>query len=365
MPDQHVDRAEPQLAQDLDPGDGVDVRVQVLHPDAGVGQVVGQVLGHLLGQRRHQDAPARLHRARDAGEQIVHLALGGHDGHLGVDQPGGADHLLDHLGRVLELEGARRRRHEDALGHPLDELVEAQRPVVLGRGQAEAVLDQHVLAGAVAGVLPVQLRDGDVALVDHAQVVLGEEVQQRERRLPRCPPVEVAAVVLHARAHAGLGQHLEVVLGADAQALRLEELAFPLELPEPLPQLHLDGADGALDDVVAGDVVRGRVDRHVLHLLAHLAGEHVEGHDPLDGVPEHLDPERLLLVGRMDLDRVAPRPEGAAHQVDVVAGVLQVDQAAQRCPAGRAGPPRSARGSGRGTHWASPGRRCTRPTPPR
>ena len=110
----------------------------------------------------------------------------------------------------------------------------------LADGQPEAVLDQHVLAGAVPGVLPVQLGHGDVALVDHAEVVLGEEVQERERRLPRGPAVEVAAVVLHARADPRLGQHLEVVLRADAQALRLEQLALPLELLEPLPQLDLD-----------------------------------------------------------------------------------------------------------------------------
>ncbi len=87
--------------------------------------------------------------------------------------------------------------------------------------------------------------------------------------------------------------------------------------------------DGALDDVVAGDVVRGGVDGHVLHLVAHLAGHDVEGHDAVDGVAEHLDAERLLLVGRVDLHRVAPRPEGAAHEVHVVAGVLQVDESAQ------------------------------------
>ena len=56
---------------------------------------------------------------------------------------------------------------------------------------------------------------------------------------------------------------------------------------------------------------------------------HVEGHDALDGVAEQLDPQRLLLVGRVDLHRVAPGPEGAPDEVDVVAGVLQVDQAAQ------------------------------------
>jgi hypothetical protein len=99
----------------------------------------------------------------------------------------------------------------------------------------------------------------------------------------------VAAVVLDARADAGLGQHLEVVLGADPEALRLEELALLLEVLQALPQLHLDAADRPLDDLVAGDVVGGRVDGDVLELVAHLARQHVEGHDALDGVAEHLD----------------------------------------------------------------------------
>ena len=273
--------------------------------------------------------PPAADRLGDAGQQVVDLPLGGHDRHLGVDQAGRADHLLDHLLGVLELEGAGRGRHEDALGHPLDELVEAQRAVVLGRGQAEAVLDQHVLAGAVAGVLAVQLGHGHVALVDDAEVVLGEEVEQRVGRLARGAAVEVAAVVLDARADAGLGQHLEVVLGAHPEALGLEQLALLLELLEALAQLDLDGADGPLDDLVAGDVVGGGVDGDVLHLVAHLAGQDVEGHDALDGVAEELDPQRLLLVGRVDLDRVAPGPEGAPDEVDVVAGVLQVDEPAQ------------------------------------
>ena len=59
-----------------------------------------------------------------------------------------------------------RGRHEHDLVHPLGELLEPQRPVVHRRRQPEAVLDQRVLARAVALELAVQLRDGDVRLVD-------------------------------------------------------------------------------------------------------------------------------------------------------------------------------------------------------
>ena len=127
-----------------------------------------------------------------------------------------------------------------------------------------------------------------------------------------------------------------------------------LEVLQPLAQLDLDGADGPLDDLVARDVVGGGVDGDVLELVAHLAGHDVEGHDPLDGVAEHLDPQRLLLVGRVDLDRVAPGPEGAPHQVDVVAGVLQVDQPAQDVALVVLLADGRGRGSGPGTRSGEP-----------
>ena len=127
---QDVDGPEPQLTQDLDAGDRVDVRVQVLHPHPGIGQVIGQVLGHLLGQGGHENAPGSRHRLLDARQQVVDLSLGRVDGDIGIHQAGRPNDLLDHLRRVLLLEGPRGRRDEHCLGDPLDELVEAQRAVV-------------------------------------------------------------------------------------------------------------------------------------------------------------------------------------------------------------------------------------------
>src|ERR1019366_5441279 len=98
--------------------------------------------------------------------------------------------------------------------------------VVPRRGKTESVLDQHVLARTVAGELAVELGHGDVALVDDHQIVLWEEVEQGVRGLPGSTAVKVPAVVLDARAHTGFGQHLEVVLRADPEALRLEELSL-------------------------------------------------------------------------------------------------------------------------------------------
>ncbi len=47
----------------------------------------------------------------------------------------------------------------------------------MARGQAEAVVDEVLLAGAVAVPHAVELRDGDVGLVDEDEIVAGEVVE--------------------------------------------------------------------------------------------------------------------------------------------------------------------------------------------
>ena len=71
--DQHVELAQPQVADDLHALDRLDVGVQVAHLDAVLGEVLGQVLGHALGERRDQHALAALDALVDLREQIVDL----------------------------------------------------------------------------------------------------------------------------------------------------------------------------------------------------------------------------------------------------------------------------------------------------
>ena len=78
----------------------------------------------------------------------------------------------------------------------------------------------------------------------------------------------------------------------------------------------------------AGDVVRGREDRHRVELLHDLARQRVQHVQRLDLVAEQLDADRVLLVHRDDLDGVAADPEVAAGEVDVVAVVLHRDELA-------------------------------------
>ena len=208
------------------------------------------------------------------------------------------------------------------------ELGEGERTVVASRGEAEAVLDQHVLARAVAAVHAAHLRQRDVRLVDEEQEVVREVVEQRRRLLARLAPGQVHRVVLDAGAVAGLLQHLEVVHRALPKARRFEQLALGLELLQPLFQLLLDVADRRAQLVLGGDEVLGRVDVDFEPLDEELAGQGIDLDDALDLVAEELDAQGDLLVGGEDLERVAAHAERAAHEGHVVAVVLDVDQMA-------------------------------------
>ena len=272
--DQHVELAEPQVAQDLDALDGVDLAVQVPHLHPELEEVVGEVLGHLLGERGDQHTVALGDPGVDVLQEVVDLALGGLHDHLGIDEAGGPDDLLDDLGGVLELVGPGRGRQEDGLADALVNSSKRQRPVVGRRRQPEPVLDQRAPCGDRSpSYWPWSW--GTVTWVSSSthQEVVGEVVEQRVRRLARTPPVDGPRVVLDAVAEADLGHHLEVVLGAHPQPLGLEQLALLLELGQPLLELGLDALDRLAQALLAGDVVRRREDDQLVELGDLLAGE--------------------------------------------------------------------------------------------
>ncbi len=123
---------------------------------------------------------------------------------------------------------AGRRRHVDAPACTCaSNSSNLSGPVVERARQPEAVLDERLLARAVAAVHRADLRDGLVRLVEDHQEVFGEVVDERRRRLAGLPVREVARVVLDAVAEAHLLHHLEVVLGPLLEPLLLEEASPP------------------------------------------------------------------------------------------------------------------------------------------
>jgi hypothetical protein len=106
----------PEVRQDTDPVERLDVGVQVAHAHADLGEVVGQLLGHPLGQRRHEHALARRRRLADHSEEIVDLPLHRPNLDQRVEETRRADHLLHDLASgALELLGGRRRADGDRL----------------------------------------------------------------------------------------------------------------------------------------------------------------------------------------------------------------------------------------------------------
>ena len=330
MPTRHVEDAGAQIAQDRDAFERVDLAVQVAHAKAVLQQEIGQVFGHLLGQRRHQHAFVTGRALHDLFHEIVHLIAGRTHLDLGIDQAGRADDHLHDLRAQLALVGSRRRRNIDRLIDVLVELFEGERPVVEGAGQPEAVLDQDLLARAIAAVHAVHLRQRDVRLVDEEQPILREEVDQTRRRRAGLAPGEVARVVLDAVAIADLAQHVEVVARAHLQPLRFEQFAVPPEVGQTLLQLVFDRNDRAPQLLVGRDEMLGGEDRKLGLLFDVLAGEQVDHVDRLDLVAEEFDAVDQLLFDADKLERIAAHPERTAHQVDVVATVLHVDELAQQ-----------------------------------
>ena len=139
----------------------------------------------------------------------------------------------------------------------------------------------------------------------------------------------MAGVVLDARAEAELAHHLEVEGRPLAQPLGLELHAPLAQLLDALLHLLLDVDDGLLELLGRRDVVRGGIDVELVALGQDLAGQRVELGDPLDLVAEELDAHDEVVVGGLQLERVAADAEAGARQRRVVALVLQVDQLAQ------------------------------------
>ena len=205
--------------------------------------------------------------------------------------------------------------------------VEIQRAVVERAGQAEAVFHKVLLACAVAAVHAAHLRQCDVGFVHHQKKIVREIVEQRVGRRPGGATGQHAGIVLDALANADLPQHLDVVLRALLDALRLQQLAFAFEVFHSRRQLRLDVLDRPLHLVRRHNVVGGGIERDVGEHALYFAGERVHLRDAVDLVAEKLDAHHVLArIGGVDLHHVAAHTELVAHKIDVVALVLQIDQ---------------------------------------
>ncbi len=162
----------------------------------------------------------------------------------GSVRPVGPDDLFgENAAGLFHLPGAGRGRGVDRLRAHGVPLLEAQRTVVHARGQAEAIFGQGRLAAEVAAIHRPELADGDVALVDEDQGVVGQVFEQGWRRLAGLAAGHVARIVLDAGAAPGRLHHFEVEGGALFEALGLEKAAGGVQFGEAGLELGADRFD--------------------------------------------------------------------------------------------------------------------------
>ena len=268
---------------------------------------------------------------QDLVQEVVDLVLRRAHLNLGVEQSGGADELLHHntLG-LLQLVVGWRGRHVDHLMDHVVKLLEAQWAVVEGRRQAETILHKVLLAGAIATIHGIDLWHADVALVDDQQEILGEEIEQAIGALAGFAPVEIARVVLNARAVAQLLDHLHVILHALLDALGLDAIAQLLEVVDLSHQVVLYPTDGALGLLLARHKEVGRINLVLVETLQRAQGERVALLDGVDLVVPPTNAQHVVAVGHGHQHRIALDGEIASLQVDVVAHIERVDQLAEK-----------------------------------
>ena len=159
--------------------------------DVETGQVFVQFLGHALGQRRHQHPVALLDPLVDLMQQVIDLVLAGADLDGRIEQARGPHHLFHHHALTfVQFIIPGRSGYVDRLVEHGFKFMEVKRTVIQGRRQAEAIIHQHEFAAPVPAVHAAHLRYGLVALVDHAEKILWEIIEQAEGPVPGGPPVK-------------------------------------------------------------------------------------------------------------------------------------------------------------------------------
>ena len=324
---QHIERAQPQVADDFHPLHGVHITVQVTHLHAVVGEVIGELLGHALGQCGDQHALVLFHADADFLQHVVHLVGGGPHLHHRVHQPRRTNHLIHDLARVGFLVVGWSGRYENRLPHALLKFLELERPVVQRRRQAKAIFHQCGLARAVAVVHGRKLPDHLVALVQEHDGVLGHVVGQRAGRVSRRCTRQVARVVFNALAVPYFAEHFQVKPGALLQPLGFHQFAVGHQLLQALGQLQLDGLHRCQHLVTRGDVVAAGVHGKAWDLLLDAPRERVEQLQALDLIIKQLDANgQLGVFCRKHVDRVAAHPELATRKIGFVTLVLHADE---------------------------------------
>ena len=323
----YIERAGAQVVENLHTFQCFDVRMDISVAHAHAVEVARKLLGHTLGEGCDEHLVASAHTSVDLLHQVVDLVVSHLDLQRGIDQSRRANQLLNNRAFALnQLIISRRSTHVDRCSDHRLELLEAQRTVVDSGGQAESVLHQIDLSGAIATIHRAHLRQRYVALVDHHQVILRKVVEQAEGTTALRTPVEIARVVLDTRAVAKLLDHLQVVLDTLFDSLCLDHATLALVEGDALAQIELDLSHGRIDTLFGCNEQICREYRDAVEHFESLSAGGVDALNLLDLVVEEHHTNSRFAKGLHNVYHVAIDTERSGRQYALGAGVECLDE---------------------------------------
>ena len=332
--DEDVKRAEPQITNDFNPFNRVDIRVHVADADAVFVQIFGEIFRHALGQYSDERAISLQRHGADLAEQIIHLCTGGADIDFGVDQSCRPDDLFDEdAAGAFHFPIPGRGRDMHRLRPHRFPFLEPERAVIEAGGQAEAVFCKRRLPFEVAAIHAADLRNGDMAFIRENESIIGQIFEQSWRRLARFAAREIARVILDPLADACCLQHFKIKQSALLKPLCLEQTTHADELVQPTLQFIFDALDRLKQGRTRRHIMRVRVDFDGFKIGGLVAGERIKFDNRLDLVPEHRNaPAAIFIMGRKQLDNIATDPERASDEIAQRAFILQGNEIGDQLP---------------------------------
>ena len=164
-------------------------------------------------------------------------------------------------------------------------------------------------------------------LVYNNKEVILKIIHQGKRRLTFRHAVEMTGIVLDTRTEPGLPQHLYIEVRPLRNALRLQQLVLTFKVFHPLRQFLLNLYTGNIDLLLWYDIVRSRIDHHMLQRGMYLTRQRIRLRDPVYLIPEELNADQMITaLCRIDFHHITAHPEAAPVQIHVIAVVLHLDQ---------------------------------------
>ena len=165
-----------------------------------------------------------------------------------------------------------------------------------------------------------------MALINEAQEIGWEIINERIGRLTWLTTIKMARIVFNTRTKSHGLNHLKIIGCAHFQTLRFKKLSLFIELGKTILQFILNGLNRALQRRTRSNVMRSRPNGQRFEGIQHFTGDIVDLRDFLDLVAPEFHANRIVRIGRKHIERIATHAERTALQFVIIAVILNVDE---------------------------------------